>query len=385
LNTTVLPTTRAAATAAPAAVKTRIVALDALRGLALIMMGLDHAAAAVNVSLQAETYGGQAATLLSWPYWVSGMLTNIAAPAFWLLSGVSVSLLEASRRRAGASEADITRFLLIRALVILTLDLTICWAAWGGRTPYLHVLLNIGLSLMALSVLRRLPLWAFGALMAAQVLGYQLALPYIAANFSQTESLWAAIFLGYSTVTRPAVEFSVLGWSGLMGLGYLLGRLINHPALQRPGTWLAVGAALLSGALLLRGLGGFGDLAPYTAGQPWYYFLVMSKTPPGLAYLMFNLGWAALLLAAFYLWPQRLERAPGQWLVIGGQVSLFFYVMHIIVYNLFGHAVLALALPGPPIIQAYLAWASGLLVLLPLSAAYRRLRRGNPQSFLRYL
>lgn len=368
-----------------ASTQTRILPLDALRGLALLCMALDHAAAAVQVSFQAETYGGQPAILLSAAYWVTGLITNIAAPAFWLLSGVSVALLEAGQRRNGASESAITRFLLIRAAVLAALTLTVCDWAWLGKTPYTQVLLSLSLSLAALNLLRRLPLPVLGVGLAVVMLGYQAALPWIAQNFSQADSLWRALLLGYSTVTRPAVEFSLLGWGPLMGVGYLLGRNIHQPRWQAPRTWLALGGALIALALVLRAWGGFGDLAPAAADAPWYYFLVLSKQPPSLTFFALNLGLAALILAGLYAGRTWLERWPGQGAVVLGQVALFSFVVHIVVYNLVGRVFLALALPVPGVIVAYLAWGCGLAVLFPLAFLYRRLRRQNPKSVLRYL
>lgn len=368
--------------AAPA--RTRIIALDALRGLALVLMGLIHSAAFVRVGLQAETYGGQPAHLLGWPYWGTALLTTLAAPTFWVLSGVSVALLEASRRRAGVPEARITRFLLIRAGVILALDLTLADWFWTGGGPYTHILMAIALSLAVISIVRRLPTWALLVWAAVQLIGYQLWLPGIAANLSQTTNLALAILFSYTTVIRPAVEFSFFGWSTLLLLGYLLGRSISQTELRRPQTWIFVGLGLLATWAMLRGMGWFGDLVPYTPDQPLPYLVVMSKTPPSLTYFTFKLGWASLLLAVFYAWPAWLERLPGRWLVMCGQVSLFFFVMHIIVYNLVSQVVLALNLPGPPILRAYLAWLLGLAILLPLAGAYRRLRRRYPDSVLRY-
>jgi uncharacterized membrane protein len=88
--------------------RSRILAIDAMRAIALAAMALDHAAASVGVSLQAETYGGQAAILASWPYWVTGLFTNLAAPTFWLLSGASIALFAAGDA-ARVSEWGITR------------------------------------------------------------------------------------------------------------------------------------------------------------------------------------------------------------------------------------------------------------------------------------
>jgi uncharacterized membrane protein len=370
-----------------ATVRGRILGIDALRGLALVVMALDHAASFVGVSLQAESYGGQPAILENWAHWVSGLITNLAAPAFWLLSGVSLALFVASRRRRGMSEKSITTFLLTRAGVILLLDLTLCQWAWAGQGPYTHVLLSIAICLALMSVLRLLPIQWIAGIMLLLLVSYQLVLPTIAPVYSQTDNVWSALLLAYSTRTFPAIEYSVWGWLPLMGLGFVFGQNISAPLLSRWQSWVAIGGGLLGGWLVLRVIGGFGDLTPFVAYDDvrWYHFLIMSKTPPSLSYLTFNLGLASLMLAAFYAWGNLLERFPGQWLVIIGQVSLFFFVAHIVVYGILGRTMSVLGLPLPGMVRAYLAWMIGLLILLPLAQKYRSLRRRHPQSLLRYL
>jgi uncharacterized membrane protein len=368
-----------------AAAAARILPLDALRGLALLCMALDHAAAFVHVSFQAETYGGQTAVLLSAAYWVTGLLTNVAAPAFWLLSGVSVALLEGGWRRAGKSEAELARFLFIRAGVLLAFTLTVCDWAWAGKTPYTQVLLSLALSLMLLNVVRRLPLGVLAAGLLALMMAYQWALPWVAANFSQSTNFVTALLAGYSTLTRPAVEFSLWGWGPLMGAGYLLGRNLHQPVWQSPRTWALLGAGLLLGALSLRALGGFGDLVPRAAGQAWVYFIVFSKQPPSLTFFAFNLGLAFLLLAALYARPGWLERPPLAWVVGLGQVALFGFIAHILIYSVLGQLMRALSLPAPGVAVALVTWMLGLAVLLPLALAYRQARKRHRQSVLRYL
>lgn len=368
--------------------RTRIVAIDALRGVALIVMALSHASFFVGAGLQAESYGGQMVFLQSAPYWLSALITHLASPIFWLLSGVSLALFEAGQRRKQASEWSITRFMLVRAGVVLALDLTICSWFWIGREVYVHVLTTMALSMVILSVARLLPERVLFGLTLAIMLVYQGVIgamaPQLAAG--EPQSLLQALWLTYSYETTPAIGFPILGWGVLMWLGFLLGRRQGRPRFQRPQTWIAVSAGLLALWLVLRLAGGYGDLGHFgQVGSSWVHFLVMSKAPPSLTYLAFNLGLAALLLAAFYARPAWLERFPFQGLVIVGQVSLFFYVAHIVVYNLVARVMLPLDLPGPRIIWGYTAWLAGLVVLLTLSWAYRKLRRRYPQSILRYL
>jgi hypothetical protein len=299
------------------------------------------------------------------------------------LSGISVVLLETSRKKKGATDWEISKFLLIRAGLILILDMTICQIFWAGKGPYTHVLLSIGLSLMLLSLLRLLPVAVTTVVSLLMLVGYQIALPSIAAQLSQTTHFMQALLFSYSTVTFPAIEFSIFGWAGLMFLGYSLGKGLSIPAMGLRKTLYWAIIALLASWLVLRMIGGFGDLTPYTGDQPWYYFLIMSKTPPSLTYLTFNLGLAGIIFALFSLRTDLLKQLPMKWLVLIGQVSLFFFVMHIVVFGLISRAVLALDLPLPGMALVFLVWVFGLVVMLPITSAYRTLRKRY--SILRYL
>src|SRR5258705_2329640 len=103
----------------------RLAVVDALRGVAILLMALDHSAFFSHVSVQAEHNSDYPTVLGAWGYVVTGLLTNIAAPTFWLLSGASIALLADSSRRRRGSEWAATRFLLIRAGLLVVLDLTL--------------------------------------------------------------------------------------------------------------------------------------------------------------------------------------------------------------------------------------------------------------------
>ncbi|MCS6881937.1 MAG: heparan-alpha-glucosaminide N-acetyltransferase domain-containing protein [Oscillochloridaceae bacterium] len=370
-----IPGERAASTA-------RIVALDALRGAALLLMALDHASFFVGAGLQAESYGGQPVTLQSAPYWMSGLLTNLASPIFFLLGGYSLALYAAAQRRKGRPEHATTRYILIRAGLILALDLTICNLFWRGATPYVHVLTAIATTMVLLSLLRFLPPLVLAGI-SLTVLGmHQIAIGALAGGLAagEPQPFWQAFWLTYSYDTRPALGFAVLGWGPLLWLGYAVGTLQGHPALLRPRTWVAAGISLLAFWLALRLTGGIGDLGAFgVVGSSAAHFLVMSKAPPSLTFFAFNLGIAALMLAGFYAWPHLTNEGPLRWLVLVGQVSLFFYVTHIVIYNLVSQMLELASLPGPRIIWGYAAWLIGLAVLLPLGASYRGIRKRYPR------
>lgn len=365
----------------------RILAIDGLRGAALLLMALDHGSFFVGAGMQAESYGGQPVALQSAAYWLSGLLTNLASPIFFLLGGYSLALYAAGQSRKGAPPWSTTRYMLIRAAVILALDLTICNFFWRGATPYVHVLTGMAAAMAILSVLRFLPPAALALVATATLLAHQAIIGAMAGPLAADapQSFWQAYWLTYSYDTNPALGFAVLGWGPLMWLGYALGGLQGRVAMRRARTWVFAGAALLGLWALLRLAGGFGDLGPFGAvGSSPAHFLIMSKAPPSLAYFAFNLGLASLLLAGLYAWPRLLDGGPLRWLVVVGQVSLFFYVAHIVVYNLISQLMGLATLPGPRIIWGYLAWAAGLALLLPLAAWYRGVRKRYP-AVLSYL
>ncbi|NJN16877.1 MAG: succinyl transferase OpgC [Oscillochloris sp.] len=364
----------------------RVLVVDALRGLALLAMALDHAAFFIGTGLQAESYGGAAVNLQSFPYWFSGLITNLAAPIFWLLSGVSLALYEAGRRRRGDDESAISRFMLIRAAVILVLDLTVCAIAWRGDYPYVHVLTTMAITMAILALLRYLPTGAILAIGLGTLLGYQGWLMLVGPTMAEATTLGPAIWLGFSYVTVPAIGFSVLGWGPLMVLGFVIGRKRNNGARPNPQLLLHAGLALLGFALCLRLIGGYGDFGPFgQIGDSAAHWLIMSKAPPSLSFFAFNLGLAALIAAFASLRPALLERAPLNWLALVGQTSLGFYVAHLWVYHLVAALVEPLNLPIIALAKGYLVFALGLLLLLPICLGYRRLRKAYPQSVLRYL
>lgn len=375
----------------PDATTGRLLTIDALRGLAMVLMALNHTSYFVFVSVWAEHRAGFPTVLSSWPYWVTGLISYGAPTIFWLVSGVSIALLNASRARRGKSRWSIIHYLWIRAGLLLVLDITVFSIGWGvavGRVDYdfsLSVLSSLAVGMLLMSLLQFLPGRVIVILMVMLLAGYQWVVESIFPVPAQPHDLWLALWLVPSDATRPKVWFPVLGWFGLMGLGFALGQRLSSPILQDWRTWGMAGLGLLAGWLTIRLSGGYGNFVPYAPGDPWHYFLIMSKWPPSLDYFTFTLAITVLAMAAFCSLSQLLQRPPLRWLVILGQVSLFFYVAHPVVYGCLARIGQAVLGTVPGIVRYYVIWIAGVAVLLVLSDAYRQLRRRHPDSVLRYL
>lgn len=379
---TVLQPRRSLDSPSPVASSGRFEALDTLRGIAIAAMSLQHAAFFLRAPFQAETYGGQAANLMSWPYWVSGLAVDLNAPTFWLLIGLSVPLMVGKYRRLGWSQTAVSLQMLKRAGVLAALDLTICDWAWRMADPpvqYTHVLLSLAIALALLSVVRLMPRKALAALTTGAVVTYQFFLGQHVSTWSEADGFWTALLVGYRTMPAPAFEFALCGWFPLVCVGFLLGTGLSTERFRRAGSWLVVGGTLLTGWLVLRWLGGFGDLTPYRQGQEWYYFLIMNKTPITLTYVLFYWGISSLLMAGLIHLNGWTHRPPFVWFSELGRASLFVFVGHIAVYSLLSIPARTIVWPVPRVLVAYGAFSIGMALLIPAAAWYSRWRRLHPE------
>ncbi len=144
-----------------AAVASRLGAIDALRGLVMVLMTLDHASGAFNAGRlmtdSARSY--HAGMALDPAQFYTRWVTHLCAPTFVFLAGLSLSLSAERRRARGQSEAGQDRFLITRGLFIAACDPL--WISWGFGMPsgklLLQVLYAIGMSFVAMAGLRRLP------------------------------------------------------------------------------------------------------------------------------------------------------------------------------------------------------------------------------------
>jgi hypothetical protein len=170
-----------------------------------------------------------------------------------------------------------------------------------------------------------------------------------------------------------------------MGLGFVIGQQLPPREWRRARWPLIAAAVLLSGWLLLRLSGGYGNFVPFIPGEPWHHFFIMSKWPPSLDFFAFTLG---SMLVVYWAISQLIVTSPPRcwrWLIVFGQASLFFYAVHLIVYLALGLGAVT-AFPGlSPLLRNGVVWVVGLIVLFFLASHYNRVRRRGTISLLRYL
>jgi uncharacterized membrane protein len=136
-------------------VRGRVGSLDIVRGMAMILMAIDHVRVYSGLPPGGPTPG------IFFTRWV----THLVAPAFVFLAGTGAYL---HGRKLG-DVAALSRFLLTRGLWLIVLELTVLRVAWTFNLDFAHYMLAgviwmIGWCMVILPAAVHLPLRAVGAI-----------------------------------------------------------------------------------------------------------------------------------------------------------------------------------------------------------------------------
>lgn len=332
----------------------RVASIDVMRGLVMMIMMLDHVRESffmrfpVNDPMNvAETEPG---------LFFGRVLAHFCAPVFVFLTGLS-AWLYAHPSSGPRSPAG---FLFKRGLFLIFLEICVVGVAWAGQIPpaiiYLQVIWAIGMSMIVLSVLHRLPrcvLIAFGLLV---VFGHNLLTPI---SFQPGEfgyNAWTILHdRGFLDVEGLKIRSSypLLPWFGVIALGYAIGPWYASATApeRRRKLLLRTGVIALALLAVLRGFNIYGETLPWQRGADGLHtvmsFLNVTKYPPSLAFLLLTLGVCLLLLA----WLERHDNWFLRASAIFGGAPMFYYLLHL--YLLLGLKTAALAWIGPNYGQHY--------------------------------
>ena len=326
----------------------RLMSIDALRGLVILFMLLDHVRETFFLHRQVSDPMDVMATEPT--LFFSRTLAHLCAPVFVLLTGLSAWLFGAKYR----GKRDVSLFLLKRGLFLIVLEFTLVNFAWTFQFPpgviYMQVIWAIGVSMLALSAMVWLDRRLLMALGLAIVAGHNLLDGLHFAPGSLGHLPWAILhdrgWIEAGEHLRLRTSYPVLPWVGVIALGYALGPWFARtaPAAGRQRRLLGWGLGSLLAFVLLRLLNGYGE-KPWAPGDTFAHSLMsffnITKYPPSLLFIALTLGVGLLLL----LWLERQPKAV--WvkpLAVLGSVPMFFYLLHL--YALKALYLLAVALFG---------------------------------------
>lgn len=321
--------------AAPASTS-RIASIDIIRGAVMILMAIDH----VRV-FSGEPAGGPTPVIF-FTRWI----THFCAPAFIFLAGTSVFFY-------ARKHTDISRFLLIRGLWLIFLELTILRLCWTFNLDFAHyemagILWVIGCCMILMAGFVKLPLPVTATIGVITIFAHNLMDSHLfqlasSLNDSKFSGLWKILYFSFYsgpiqfTLNGPnlIVLYSIIPWIGVMAAGYAFGKILAMQPARRTRLCLAIGLSAIALFLVLRGFNLYGDPSPWHRmvqshnGRPpmpgILSFLNCTKYPASLNFLLMTLGPILVLMPL-------LEKASG-WLArqiaIFGRVPFFYYVLHV--------------------------------------------------------
>ncbi|HEY5749306.1 MAG TPA: heparan-alpha-glucosaminide N-acetyltransferase domain-containing protein [Chryseolinea sp.] len=309
----------------------RIRSIDLLRGLALVIMTLDHVWNYFDVSHFSSTdFFFKATSLRFGVHWIS----HLCAPVFVLLAGTSAYLYSTKNGRPATS-----KFLLIRGVFLLVLQSTLIKFGWTFDASFHYqefdIISIIGICLIILAGMIYLPMKLIIFLAIAILCGHNALDGVSFAHHGVGNFVWSILHRQETYVFGDGYVWNItcplIPWIGVIALGYCAGPLYakRFPAQRRRRILFFAGLALLFAFLLLRWINGYGDPVRWTDkgvnGHIFLSFLNLHEYPPSLIYLCTTLGVIFLLLDRF-----EDEVAPiMKPLEVFGRVALFYYLVHI--------------------------------------------------------
>jgi len=371
----------------------RIASVDLIRGAVMLLMAIDHVRVYSGLPAGGPTPG------IFFTRWI----TNFCAPAFILLAGSSAFLY-------GRRHADLSRFLLVRGLWLVLLELTVIRIGWTYNLDFTHYLLAgviwaIGWCMVLMAGLVKLPLPAVGGLGLAIIALHNAVMPAIAPILPVP--LRAVLYTAFEDppIGPLVVLYSIIPWVGVMAAGYGFGRILTLEPGRRDRVCYAVGLGATALFLLLRGFNVYGDPRPWTSGGRMpaiLAFLNTTKYPASLSFLLMTLGPTIALVPVL----ERLRGTLAGWVATLGRVPFFFYVLHIPLIHALALVVSLARLgavspwlftnhpmgnPPPPdgytwsLGLLYLVWAVAVAILYPACRWFAELKARRRDVWLSFL
>ena len=375
----------------------RVPSIDIVRGAVMVLMAIDH----VRVYAGVPAGGPDAGVFFT--RWV----THFCAPVFVFLAGTSAFLLARKWNDAG----KLSRFLLIRGLWLILLELTVIRFFWTFNFQFSHLLAGviwvIGWSMIVLALLVRLPLVAIAAFGLVIIGAHNLTDLIPGLGDRDWNAAWKIAYFGGPIGGEDAflfVLYSLIPWIGVMAAGYAFGAVLLADETRRRRLCLTIGLGATALFVVLRAINRYGNPTPWNDQwlPAWLSFLNPAKYPASLDFLLMTLGPA---IAALPL----LERARGAFarvLEVFGRVPMFYYLLHIPLIHLAAIAVSfvrtgsvspwlfadhpAMVPPAPDGYRwslglLYLAWIICVAILYVPCRSFADLKARRSDAWLRYL
>jgi len=386
-----------AAMTAPPIASSRVASVDLIRGAAMVLMAIDHVRVYSGLPAGGPTPG------IFFTRWV----THFVAPAFIFLAGTSAFFY-------GRKHNDLSRFLFVRGIWLVLLELTVIRVCWTFNFDFANYMLAgviwvIGWCMILMSALVRLRPRTAGIIGVVIIALHNLVMMPLINRTEALGELWKILYIGFFqgpvAGTPLIVLYSIIPWIGVMAAGYWFGTVLTLEPARRNRICLRVGLGATALFVLLRGVNMYGDPQPWSASgrmPALLSFLNTTKYPASLSFLLMTLGPTIALVPV-------LDRARGRvaaWLTVFGRVPFFYYVLHIPLIHALALVVSKIRtgsvdpwlftnhpMGNPPAPEGYtwslallyLVWAIAVVLLYFASRWYAGLKARRSDWWLKYL
>ena len=392
----------------------RVSSIDVVRGLAMVIMALDHIRDYFHIT--ANTHDPLDLATTSPGLFMTRWITHFCAPAFVLLSGTSI-FLQGQRK----STTELASFLVKRGLWLVFAEIFIVSLAWTFNPAYeiipFQVIWAIGMSMIIMGILVffKVPTQWMVMMGLVIVMGHN-AFDFVEDDPGFQATLWWD-FLHYGFFTAHEIlpghnamlVYAFPVWTGVMLLGYGLGQwfVADYSAEKRRKNLLNMGLGLLVIFVLLRFTNWYGDPIDWSVQATplltFLSFINVDKYPASLLYLSIMLGFALIFLAVL----ERVKNRLTAMLTVFGRTAFFYYILHLYlihalatglffmrghtmdeVYNPENHFPFLYVVPGEGLSLSgvYMVWIGVIVFLYPLCYFYDRYKTSHKEQWwLSYL
>ncbi len=315
----------------------RLSAIDMLRGLAIVVMAIDHVRDYFMFAAEGDPMLNPD---ISVELFATRWITHFCAPVFVLLVGISAGLMMTRK-----SQTELAAFLIKRGLWLIFVECFVITTALtfapggikeaGGHVPmFMQVLWVIGAGMVFLAGAQFLGRRTCFVIGAAIIAGHNLLDVFWPASnlFEQNWPLWVALHSKMSLSAGPFTlhfVYPLLPWVGVMLLGFGVAGVFELPMARRNAVLLRSGIAMMIAFAVLRAIDIYGEPNAWQQQANGLTatiidFLNTTKYPPSLSFLLMTLGPAAILCA----FADRMSGVIKDALVMFGHVPFAFYVAH---------------------------------------------------------
>jgi uncharacterized membrane protein len=303
------------ASAAPAA---RVRSIDIVRGAVMVLMAIDHVRVYAGVPA-----GGP------WPgVFFTRWVTHFCAPVFVFLAGTAAFL---HLRRHGDRGA-LARYLLVRGLMLVALELTVIRFSWTfnwnyGAFTLAGVIWMLGWCMILMAGLIWLPVTGIAIVGALIVVAQPVFTPI---GHVLPAAVGDFLYLGGEVrfgAGGPPFEvlYVIVPWIGVMALGYAFGRIMTFDTERRRKLCLRIGITATLAYVMIAAASVLRQSPSPGAPPALFRMLSQRKYPASPLFLLMTLG----PTLAFLPYAERMRGRIADFLSTFGRVPMFFYLLHI--------------------------------------------------------